>query len=85
MSAIFWVATIIMALLAISFAAVPLIRESRRLGFVGIAIAMPIFATGLYWLVGSPQAAGVDAATPRPRLASPWVPLPVWSTDWPSN
>ncbi len=66
MSAIFWVATIIMALLAICFAAVPLIRKSRRTGFVGIAIAMPIFATGLYWLVGSPQAARVEAALPEP-------------------
>ncbi len=60
MSAEFWAATVIMALLAFSFIAAPLVRDNRRFGLVGIAVAMPAFAAGLYWFVGSPQAASHD-------------------------
>ena len=56
-----------MALLAISFVAPPLIRSERRLGIVGVALALPVFASGLYWLVGSPQAATFDEPA---RIAS---------------
>lgn len=61
MFAVFWVTTIAMALLAFSFIATPLLRSNRRLGLVGVALALPIFAGGLYWLVGSPQAATLGA------------------------
>lgn len=60
MSTVFWVATIAMALLAFSFAATPLIRTNRRFGIVGFAVALPVFAGSMYWLVGSPQAASVS-------------------------
>lgn len=61
MSAIFWIATILMALLAISFIALPLLRNNRRIGLAGTAVALPLFAAGFYMFVGSPQAAHVDA------------------------
>ena len=60
MSALFWVVTLVMALLAASFVAMPLVQDKRRAGLAGIAMALPVFAVGLYGLVGSPQAAGVD-------------------------
>lgn len=74
MSAVFWVATIIMGLLAIGFVALPLIADNRRTGLAVIALAMPPFAVGLYGVVGSPQAAVFDApsrtATPANTAAS---------------
>ena len=60
MSALFWVAALVMAVLAVSFVAMPLVQHKRRPGLVGIAIALPVFAIGLYVFVGSPQAAGID-------------------------
>jgi len=60
MSAVFWIATIVMATLAFSFVAPPLIRSERRVGLIGVALALPVFAAGLYWLVGSPQAATLN-------------------------
>jgi len=73
MSAVFWVATIVMTLLAFTFVATPLIRNNRRFGLLGIAAALPIFAASLYWFVGSPQAAGVDIQehTSKPAVAAP--------------
>lgn len=61
MSLVFWVATIVMALLAFGFMAKPLITNKRRVGYFGIALVLPIFAAGLYAFVGSPQAATNDA------------------------
>jgi tetratricopeptide (TPR) repeat protein len=60
MSAVFWIATIVMAALAFSFVAPPLMRNNRRFGLVGVALALPAFAASLYWLVGSPQAASIN-------------------------
>lgn len=60
----FWIATIVMALLAFGFIATPLLRTNRRMGPVGIAIALPVFAASLYWVVGSPEAAAVAAYAP---------------------
>lgn len=68
MSAVFWVATVTMALLAFSFIAPPLIRSNRRFGLIGVALGLPVFASGLYWIVGSPQAANVEAPT---RMVAP--------------
>lgn len=61
MSSVFWIATIVMAVLAFSFVAAPLTRNNRRVGVVGIAVTLPLFAAGMYWFIGSPQAAGVNA------------------------
>lgn len=71
MSTVFWVATIVMALLAFSFIAMPLIRNNRRFGLAGIGVALPIFAAGLYWFVGSPQAASVDAPAHQSMQSKP--------------
>jgi hypothetical protein len=62
-----WVATIVMALLAFSFVATPLIKNNRRFGLVGLAVALPMFAAGLYWFVGSPQVANYDGPA-RPTM-----------------
>lgn len=73
MSAVFWVAALVMALLAASFVAMPLIQHSRKSGLVGVAIALPVFSVGLYGFVGSPQAAGVDIQehASKPAVAAP--------------
>ena len=60
MTAVFWATTIVMAFLAFSFIAMPLVRNNRRFGLAGIAVALPLFAAGLYGFVGSPQAASGD-------------------------
>jgi hypothetical protein len=60
MSAVFWLVTIVMALLAFGFISTPLIRSNRRFGTVGIAVTLPVFAASLYGLVGSPQAASIE-------------------------
>ena len=60
MSAVFWLAALVMTLLAASFVAMPLVRDKRRSGLVVMAIALPVFSIGLYGFIGSPQAAGVD-------------------------
>jgi len=71
MSAVLWVATLVMALVAASFVALPLVRDSRRAGLVAIAIALPVFSVGLYGFVGSPQAANNEPSTDaaRPEVA----------------
>ncbi len=76
--AIFWIATIIMAVLAFSFVAAPFINNKRNFRLTAIAIAMPVFAAGLYWMIGSPQAAGGEAAAgismtgnPKAKSATP--------------
>lgn len=74
MSAEFWVATIVMAVLAFSFVAKPLIANRRRIGYFGIALALPIFAAGLYTLVGSPQAATIDTPASMPKQDTGSVP-----------
>jgi len=83
MSAVFWVVTITMGLLAIGFVALPLIANNRRYGLAGITVAIPIFAVGLYGTVGSPQAAVFDAppheATPANTAASSSTNKPVGS------
>ena len=60
MPAVFWLVTIVMALLAFGFISMPLIRSKHRFGTVGIAITLPVFAASLYGLVGSPQAASIE-------------------------
>lgn len=73
MSAVLWVAVLVMALVAASFVALPLVRDKRRGSFVAIAIVLPAFSVGLYGFVGSPQAAGVDIHehASKPAVAAP--------------
>lgn len=59
MSAFFWIATIVMAVLAFSFVAPPLLKHKRRFGLLGVALGLPLFTAGMYWLVGTPEAASM--------------------------
>lgn len=62
MHGFFITATVVMSFLAIGFAAMPLAKNNRQFGLLGVAIALPLFATSMYWMVGTPQAATL--ATP---------------------
>lgn len=59
-SAVFWIITLLMSVLAFSFIATPLIRRGHRNGMIGFGTALPVFAAGVYLFVGSPQAASLD-------------------------
>jgi len=59
-SAVFWIITLLMSVLAFSFIATPLIRCGHRNGIIGFGTALPVFAAGVYLFVGSPQAASLD-------------------------
>lgn len=67
MSAVFWLVTIVMAVLAFSFVATPLRNDFRRPRVVAMAIAMPLFAASMYWFIGSPQAADVEPMSAHDR------------------
>ncbi len=58
MSGFFWVATITMASVAFAFVGLPLLTNDRRTSVLVTAIAVPFFAGGLYWTLGTPAAAG---------------------------
>ena len=58
MSGLFWVATITMASVAFAFVGLPLLTNDRRTSVLVTAIAVPVFAGGLYWTLGTPAAAG---------------------------
>ncbi len=70
MSAEFGVSIFVMAVLAIGFVAVPLSRNDRRTVPASIALALPLFSIGLYSVIGSPQAAVIDATAEVPLQAS---------------
>ena len=61
MSTLFWVATIVMALLAIGFISIPFIRNKRNKELVGIAVALSVFAAGMYSFIGSPHVASAES------------------------
>lgn len=63
MSVGFGVLITAMAIAAAGFVAAPLLRHEKRVGSAGIVAALPMFAVGLYLLVGSPQAAGIEPPT----------------------
>ena len=71
MSIVFWVATIVMVMLALGFLTMPLIREKRRLEPAGIAVLLPLFAASLYWSVGLPQAATANVPADIPKQGQP--------------
>lgn len=58
MSGLFWVAGITMASIAFAFVGLPLLTNGKRTSILVTAIAMPLFAGGLYWTLGTPAAAG---------------------------
>ena len=55
MSTVFWIATIIMAVLAFAFAAYPLLQERRKPPLLLLGVGMPALAATLYLFVGSPS------------------------------
>lgn len=56
MSGIFWIATVVMAVIAFGFVAMPLLNTNRKGTLITIAIAVPLLAAGLYLQLGSPDA-----------------------------
>lgn len=54
MTELLWVATTAMAVIAFAFIGLPLIKNNRRGSLVSVAVAVPVFAAGLYWILGSP-------------------------------
>ena len=83
MSAGFGALIIAMAIAAAGFVAAPFLRNKQRIGPAGIVAALPMFAVGLYLLVGSPQAAGIEPPTHnairQESSASPTTRKPVGS------
>lgn len=73
-SGIFWVVTIVMAVVACGFVAMPLFKNKRKVSLVAVAIVLPLLAGGLYLQLGSPSAAATlkgtipsqDSTTDRP-------------------
>lgn len=63
MSGIFWVATIVMAVIAFGFVGLPLLKKNRRTLLLTVAIVLPVFAAGLYWKLGAPQVASSSVST----------------------
>jgi len=74
MSGFFWVASITMASIAFAFVGLPLLTSGKRISILVTAIAVPLFAGGLYWTLGTPAAAGKiplsGEATPTTRNSS---------------
>ena len=74
MSVFFWVASITMASIAFAFVGLPLLTSGKRTSILVTAIAVPLFAGGLYWTLGTPAAAGgipsSGEATPMMRNSS---------------
>ena len=56
MSGLFWIATVVMAVVAFGFVAMPLLKANRRATLATVAIAVPLLAAGLYLQLGSPDA-----------------------------
>ena len=56
MSGFFWIATVIMAVVAFGFVAMPLLKSNRNATLLTVAIAVPLLAAGLYLQLGSPDA-----------------------------
>jgi hypothetical protein len=63
MSGIFLVAIIIMAIAAVGFVAMPLLKNNRKIALSIAAVAIPVLAVGLYSELGSPSSGSADRAT----------------------
>jgi hypothetical protein len=67
MSGIFWVATIVMAVIAFGFVALPLFKNRQKAALVAVAVAVPLLAAGLYLNLGSPDASHSGNPSSRPE------------------
>jgi hypothetical protein len=56
MSGIFWIAAVVMAVVAFGFVAMPLLKTNRKVTLLAVAITVPLLAAGLYLQLGSPDA-----------------------------
>ena len=68
MSGLFWVVTIVMAVVAFGFVAMPLLKNNRKATLLVVGIAVPLVAAGLYLQLGSPDA---NSATQRSGMPQP--------------
>ena len=66
MTAVFWLVTIVLIVLAYAFVASPLLKKQRRGVITIVAIGLPVLTVGLYLLLGSPalQHAGPTSLSP---------------------
>ncbi len=64
-SGLFWIATVVMAVVAFGFVAMPLLKANRKATLLTVVIAVPLLAAGLYLQLGSPDA---NVATQRSNL-----------------
>ena len=67
MSGIFWVAAIVMAVIAFGFVALPLFRNRQKSALVAVAVAVPLLAAGLYLNLGSPDASHSGSTSSQPQ------------------
>jgi hypothetical protein len=65
MTGFFWLATIVMVVVALGFVALPLLKNNRRNVVLAVVVALPLVAAGLYMKLGSPTASMVSATTTR--------------------
>jgi tetratricopeptide (TPR) repeat protein len=57
LSGLFLLATIVMAIVAVGFVALPLLRNNKKAAMIAVAIAVPMLASTLYMSLGSPDSA----------------------------
>ncbi len=67
MSGLFWIATVVMAVVAFGFVAMPLLKANRKATLLTVAIAVPLLAAGLYLQLGSPDANDVSQRSSLPQ------------------
>ena len=67
MSGIFWIATVMMAVVAFGFVAMPLLKANRKVTLLTVAITVPLLAAGLYLQLGSPDARDVSQRSSLPQ------------------
>ena len=67
MSGIFWIATVVMVVVAFGFIAMPLLKTNRKVTLLAVAIAVPLLAAGLYLQLGSPDANDVVHRSRTPQ------------------
>ena len=68
MSAAFWLATIVMTVLAFAFLAIPLVKTGRQNLVIATGFIVPVFAAILYLYLGSPGTAS-HASTAAPAMS----------------
>jgi hypothetical protein len=66
-SGLFWIATVVMAVVAFGFVAMPLLKANRKATLLTVAIVVPLLAAGLYLQLGSPDTNGVSQRSNLPQ------------------